>query len=77
LNYLAPEKLKFVKGVKMTTIIRTCIILGIISLIMGLVSRLTLRPFYVEAQAYLQFGQFCFLAAITFLLYKIAFKVND
>lgn len=77
LNYLAPENLKFDKGAKMTTIIRTCIILGIISLIMGLVSRLTLRPFYVEAQAYLQFGQFCFLAAITFLLYKIAFKVND
>jgi len=77
IKYLASEHLKIAKGVKMTTIIRTCIILGIISLIMGLVSRLTLRPFYVEAQAYLQFGQFCFLAAITFLLYKIAFKVND
>jgi len=77
MNYLLNEHLKFTKGVKMTTIIRTSIILGIISIIMGLVSRLTLRPFYIEAQAYLQFGQFCFLAAITFLLYKIAFKVND
>lgn len=61
----------------MNTIIKSCIIVGLISLILGVVSRLTLRPFYVEAQAYLQFAQFCFLAAITFLLYKMAYKIGD
>jgi len=52
-------------------------ILAVISLILGLVSRFTMKPFFVEAQAYLQFAQFCFLAAITFLLYKIAYKTKD
>jgi len=61
----------------MGTIIKGCIVVGVISLIMGLVSRLTMKPFFVEAQAYLQFAQFCFLAAITFLLYKIAYKTED
>lgn len=51
--------------------------LAIISLILGLVSRLTLLPLFVEAHAYLEFAQFCFLAAITFLLYKIAFKIEE
>jgi hypothetical protein len=64
-------------GGKVNTIIRGCIIFGVISLIMGLVSRLTLKPFFVEAQAYLQFTQLCFLAAMTFLLYKIAYKTQD
>lgn len=44
----------------MGTIIKGCIIFGVLSLIMGLVSRLTMKPFFVEAQAYLQFAQFCF-----------------
>jgi len=61
----------------MGTIIKSCIILALVSLILGLVSRLTMRPFFVEAQAYLQFAQYCFLAAITFLLYKISFKTED
>lgn len=61
----------------MSTIIKSCIILAVIALILGIVSRLTLIPFFVEAQAYLQFAQFCFLAAITFLLYKIAYKTDD
>lgn len=61
----------------MNTIIKGSVILGVISLIMGLVSRLTMKPFFVEAQAYLQFAQLCFLAAMTFLLYKIAYKVQD
>jgi|GEM_PF-444497 hypothetical protein len=62
---------------KLGTIIKGCIVFGVISLIMGLVSRLTMKPFFVEAQAYLQFAQFCFLSAITFLLYKIAYKTQD
>lgn len=61
----------------MSTIIRGCIILGVVSLILGIISRIVLKPFFVEAQAYLQFASFCFLAAITFLLYKIAYKVED
>lgn len=61
----------------MGTIIRGSIILGIVSLILGIISRIVLKPFFVEAQAYLQFANFCFLAAITFLLYKIAYKVED
>ncbi len=61
----------------MGTIIKSCIILAVVSLILGLVSRLTMHPFFVEAQAYLQFAQYCFLAAITFLLYKIAYKTED
>ena len=61
----------------MNTIIRGCIVLAVISLILGLVSRLTLQPLFVEAHAYLDFAQFCFLAAITFLLYKMAFKIDD
>jgi len=64
-------------GATMDTIIKGCIIVGVISLIMGVVSRLTMKPFFVEAQAFMQFAQFCFLAAITFLLYKIAYKVKD
>lgn len=61
----------------MGTIIKGCIILGVTSLILGVVSRFTMFPFFVEAQAYLQFAQFCFLSAITFLLYKIAYKIED
>lgn len=61
----------------MHTIIRGCIVLGVVSLILGIISRIVLKPFFVEAQAYLQFASFCFLAAITFLLYKIAYKVED
>ncbi|MCD6441845.1 MAG: hypothetical protein J7L86_08730 [Candidatus Marinimicrobia bacterium] len=61
----------------MGTIIKGCILLGVISLILGVVSRFTMVPFFVEAQAYLQFAQFCFLSAITFLLYKIAYKIED
>ena len=61
----------------MSTIIKSCMILAIISLILGLVSRFSMKPFFVEAQAFLQFAQFCFLAAITFLLYKIAYKTKD
>ncbi|MBU0713489.1 hypothetical protein KJ762_05240 [bacterium] len=61
----------------MGTIIKSCITLAVISLILGLVSRFTMKPFFVEAQAYLQFANFCFLASITFLLYKIAYKTED
>lgn len=61
----------------MGTIIRGCIIVGVIALILGIISRIVMKPFYVEAQAYLQFASFCFLAAITFLLYKIAYNVED
>jgi len=55
----------------MLTLIKSSIILGIISLILGIVSRITVQPFFLEAQSYLEFSQLCFIAAITFLLYKI------
>ena len=61
----------------MNTIIRGCVVLAVISLILGVVSRLTMQPLFVEAHAYLEFAQFCFLAAITFLLYKMAFKIEE
>jgi hypothetical protein len=70
------DELHLLGGI-MGTIIKSCVILAVVSLILGLVSRFTMHPFFVEAQAYLQFAQYCFLAAITFLLYKIAYKIED
>jgi len=79
LNWVILPTLKkeLANGGNMSTIIKGCIIAGVIALILGFVSRLTLKPFFVEAQAYLQFAQLCFLVAVTFLLYKIAYKVED
>ena len=58
----------------MDTIIKSAMIVGVVSLIMGVVSRLTMYAIFVEAQAYLQFAQLCFLVAISFLLYKHVYK---
>jgi len=61
----------------MKSIIKISITVGLISMIMGIISRLSMKPFFVEAEAFLQFSQFCLLVAITFLLYKIAYKLNN
>lgn len=42
--------------------------IAVICLIVGIISRLTLKPIVVEAQAYLQFAQACLLLAISLLL---------
>lgn len=50
------------------------LITGVISLIIGIVSRWTLTPIgpvNIEAQAFLAFTNTCFLAAITFILLRI------
>lgn len=48
------------------------IIVGCIALILGIVSRVIVQPLVVEAQAFLQFGQACFLFAIAILVGKVA-----
>lgn len=48
------------------------VIVGVISLIVGIISRLTLTPIVVEAQAFLQFTQACFLFAIAVSMAKLA-----
>ncbi|MBO8132084.1 MAG: hypothetical protein H0Z29_11345 [Candidatus Marinimicrobia bacterium] len=58
----------------MDLIIKACFVIGIVSLIMGIISRMLLVPFFVEANAYLSFSEFCFIVAIAFMLYKIAYK---
>ncbi len=60
----------------MAIIIKGSILAAVVSVILGVISRITLTPFFVEAQAYLDFAQFCLLIATTFLLYKIAYKVE-
>lgn len=41
------------------------LIVGLISLILGIISRLTATPFIVEANAFLRFTNTCFLFAIS------------
>lgn len=58
----------------MKTIAYVVLIVGGISLIMGIISRLTLTPVgagRIEAQAFLAFANTCFLAAITFILLQM------
>jgi hypothetical protein len=49
-----------------------CLVLAAISLIVGIISRLLLKPLFfgLEAQAFLQFSQ-------TLLLFAIAFGIKD
>jgi len=54
--------------------VKACIVIGIVSLMLGIISRMLLIPFFVEASAYLQFSEFCFITAITFMLYKMVYK---
>lgn len=51
----------------MKAIAYIAVIVGVISLVVGIISRLTLQPVQpggIEAQAFLQFTNTCFLAAI-------------
>jgi len=46
-----------------------CLIVAILSLAVGIYSRITLKPINsIEAKAFLQFTQVCLLMAITFLV---------
>jgi len=46
-----------------------CVVVAILALVVGIYSRLTLRPIStIEAKAFLQFAQTCLLLAIVFLL---------
>lgn len=53
------------------------IMLGLISLIVGIISRITMMPVAIvpggglEAQSFLTFTNTCFLIAITFLLLRV------
>jgi len=60
----------------MSIIIKGSILAAVVSLILGVISRITMIPFFVEAQSYLDFAQFCLLIAVTFLLYKMAYQVD-
>ena len=64
----------------MKTVAYVALIMGGISLIIGVVSRLTLTPFIlgvggvgggIEARAFLAFTNTCILIAITFILLEI------
>ena len=61
----------------MKNFVKSLIILGFISIILGIISRLTMQIIIVQAEAYLQFSQFCYLVAITFILYKMGFKDEE
>ncbi len=54
----------------MNNFIKIFIVFGFVSVILGIASRISVTPFVVEASSFLEFAQFCFLVAITFLLYK-------
>ena len=60
----------------MKTIANIAIVVGVISLVVGIISRITLTPVSLvpgglEAQAILAFTNTCFLVAITFILLQI------
>jgi len=61
----------------MKNFVKSLIILGFISIILGIISRLTMQIIIVQAEAYLQFSQFCYLVAITCILYKMGFKDEE
>ena len=58
----------------MKAIVKISIIVAAISLIVGIVSRLTLTPvgpMMIQAQAFLQFTNTCLLVAITFAVLQL------
>jgi len=58
----------------MKAIVKISIIVAAISLILGIVSRLTLQPIGpmgIQAQAFLQFTNTCLLVAITFAVLQL------
>ena len=57
----------------MRAIVYIAIIVGAISLVLGIISRITLQPVGpgIEAQAFLQFTNTCLLVAITFAVLRL------
>ena len=58
----------------MKVIVKISIIIAAISLVVGLISRLTLQPvgpMGIEAQAFLRFANTCLLVAITFAVLQL------
>lgn len=60
----------------MKAVIKMSIIAGLMSLIVGVVSRVAMKPFFLEAQAYLEFSQFCLMVAITFCFIRSLIKLK-
>lgn len=59
----------------MKTIAYVALVVGAISLIIGMISRVTLTPVGpagIEAEAFLKFTNTCILTAITFILLQMA-----
>lgn len=61
----------------MRSIANVAIILGFLSLVVGIISRLRMMPIYavrggLEAQSLLLFAMVCFIVAITFILLELA-----
>jgi len=58
----------------MRKLINVAIGIGVVSLVLGIISRLMRKPFFgiqVEAQAFLAFTSVCLLFAITFALLQV------
>ncbi|MBN2280601.1 MAG: hypothetical protein JXQ65_08475 [Candidatus Marinimicrobia bacterium] len=53
----------------MKNVVKVLIIFGFISIILGVLSRIAMTPFIVEAGAFLDFSLFCFISSIALILF--------
>jgi len=53
----------------MKNVVKVLIVFGFISIILGVLSRIAMTPFIVEAESFLDFSIFCFLSSITLILF--------
>lgn len=53
----------------MKNVVKVLIVFGFVSIILGILSRVAMKPFIVEAASFLDFSNFCFISSITLILY--------
>lgn len=61
----------------MKNVVKVLIIMGFISIFLGVVSRVSMRPFIVEAEAFLSYSIFCFLASMTLTIYDFVYNKKE
>ncbi len=61
----------------MKNVVKVLIVFGFISIILGVLSRIAMTPFVVEAASFLDFSIFCFLASITLILFDYVYNQNE
>ncbi len=61
----------------MKNVVKILIVFGFIAIILGVLSRISMTPFLVDAEAFLDFSSICFLSSITLILFDNIYNKND